>query len=192
MINVADVDALNPLIANQQLSTDLAMFWASFLFDWSDRNELVPELATQVPATENGGISRDGKTIVYHLRRGVRWHDGAAFTAEDVIFSYRAVMNPKNDIPSRTGYDLIASLEKRDDYTLAVHLKRPWSPFVASFFTLSGTAYPVLPAHLLAKLPDINHAAYNQKPIGTGPFKVASWQHGTRIRFVANPDYWRG
>ena len=192
IVDLADPDALNPVIGNQQIDVDLSMFWAGYLFDWNDRNEFVPELATEVPALANHGISRDGRTFTYHLRRGVRWHDGAPFGADDVIFTYHAVMNPRNNVGSRTGYDLIDQIGKRDDATLVIHLRRAWSPFVASFFTMSGTPYPILPAHLLAKFPDINNVAYNQKPVGTGPFKVDSWQHGTLIRFVANPDYWRG
>lgn len=190
--SIYDPDSLNPVVGNQQIEVDLSLFWAGYLFNWNDRNQFVPELATEVPTLRDGGISRDGKTIVYHLRKGVRWQDGAKFTADDVIFTYRAVMNPNNNVASRTGYDVIASIRKKDDYTLIVRLKRPWSPFVASFFTLSATAYPVLPAHLLAKYPDINHVPYNQRPIGTGPFRVVEWQHGTLVRMVANPDYWRG
>lgn len=192
IVDLADADTLNPLVSTAQVVTDLSMFWAGYLFNWSDQNEFVPELATQVPTLENHGISTDGKTITYHLRTGVKWHDGARFGADDVIFTYHAVMNPKNNIGSRSGYERIERIEKKDDATVVVHLKAPWSPFIATFFTMSGSAYPILPVHLLARYPDINHVAYNEKPIGTGPFKVAEWQHGTMIKFVANPDYWRG
>ena len=191
-MNLSEPDSLNVVIGNQQIDVDLSMFWAGYLLNYNDNNQFVPELATEEPTLRNGGIRSDGKTIVYHLRRGVRWQDGAPFDADDVIFSYRAIMNPKNNVNSRTGYDVIERIEKKDDYTIVVHLKHPWAPFVASFFTMSSTAYPVLPAHLLAKYPDINHVPYNEKPIGTGPFKVVEWQHGTLIRFVANRDYWRG
>lgn len=192
IVNVSEPDSLVPEIGNQQIDTDLSLFWAGYLFNYDDRNRFVPELATEVPTLGNGGISADGKTIVYHLRRGVKWQDGAPFTADDVIFTYDAIMNPRNNVNSRTGYDIISRIEKKGDYTVIVHLKHPWAPFVASFLTMSSTAYPVLPAHVLAKYPDINHVPYNEKPIGTGPFKVAQWQHGTLVKFVANPDYWRG
>jgi peptide/nickel transport system substrate-binding protein len=192
LVNLADPDSLNSVVGNSQIDVDLSLFWAGYLLNYNDRNQFVPELATEEPTLRNGGIGKDGKTIVYHLRRGVKWQDGAPFGADDVIFTYRAIMNPHNNVNSRTGYDVIDRLVKKDNYTIEIHLKRPWAPFVASFFTMSSTAYPVLPAHLLAKYPDINHVSYNQKPVGTGPFKVAEWQRGTLIRFVANPDYWRG
>src|ERR1700680_3515770 len=74
--NLSEPDTLNPIVGNQQVDSDLAQLWGGFFFNWSDRNEYVPELATELPALANQGISKDGKMIVYHLRRGVLWHDG--------------------------------------------------------------------------------------------------------------------
>src|SRR5579863_2144884 len=104
---VSNPDNLNPLLGEQQTEVDLSMFWAGYLFNWSDQNQWVPELATEVPTTKNGGISKDGLTITYHLRKGVTWQDGAPFSADDVIFTWHAVMNPNNNVQTRTGYDLI-------------------------------------------------------------------------------------
>jgi peptide/nickel transport system substrate-binding protein len=97
-------------------------------------------------------------------------------------------------VQTSTGYDsnYITSIEKKDDYTIVVHLKQRWAPFVDTFFTMSSTPYPILPKHLLAQYPDINHVPYNIKPVGTGPFIVQEWQKGTIIRMTANPNYWRG
>lgn len=187
-----DPDTLNPLVGDFQVDVDLAMFWAGFLFRYDDRDRLVPDLATAVPTLENGGISRDGRTIVYHLRRGVTWQDGAPFDASDVVFSWRAVMNPRNNVSTRIGYDDVERIDVRDPYTIAVRLKRPYAPFVATFFSMSGTVYPVLPKHLLARYPDLNRVPYNSAPIGTGPFRVQEWHRGQTLRMVANPRYWRG
>jgi peptide/nickel transport system substrate-binding protein len=192
MTSLGDPDTLNPVVGNQQIDTDLSMLWGGYLFNVDDHFKFVPELATEFPTLRNGGISRDARTIVYHLRRGVLWQDGAPFGADDVIFTWRAVMNSRNNVGSRVGYDLITRIDKRDDHTIAVHLKHANAPFVASFFTMSGNAYPVLPAHLLAKYPDLNRIAYNQQPIGTGPFTIDRWQRGQKIVFRANPRYWRG
>src|SRR5690348_11121095 len=100
-------DNLNPLLGEQQIDVEASAFWAGYLFDFDDRNQLVPDLATVVPTLANGGISKDGKTITYHLRRGVRWQDGKPFTADDIVFTFRAVMDPDNPVPSRVGYELI-------------------------------------------------------------------------------------
>lgn len=192
IVNLAEPDTLNPVIGNQQIDSDLAELWGGMLFEWSDRNAFVPDLATVVPTLRNGGISADGKTIVYHLRPRVTWQDGAPFTADDVIFSWHAVMNKSNNVPSTTGYDLISSIEKRDPYTIAVKLVRPYAPFVATFFAPSATPFPILPKHLLARYPNINQIPFNSRPVGTGPFSVDHWQRGNRIVFRANPHYWRG
>ena len=189
---VSEPDNMNPLLGEQQIEADLSMFWGGYLFNWSDQNEFVPELATEVPTTTNGDISRDGLAITYHLRRGVQWQDGAPFTADDVIYSWQQVMNPRNNVQTRTGYDLITNIDKKDDYTIVIHLKKRYSPFVASFFTMSSTPYTIQPKHLLAQYSDLNHVPYNLKPVGTGPFIVKEWVKGTIIRMVANPHYWRG
>src|SRR5579864_1990086 len=185
-------DTLNPMLSSLQVTLEESMLWAGYLFNYNDNNEFVPELATQMPTLENRGISRDGLTIIYHLRRGVRWQDGAPFGADDVIFSWHAIMNPRNNVEGRVGYELISSIDKIDDYTIVVHLTRPFAPFTATFFTMGAFAYAVLPKHLLAGLPDINRAQYNLLPIGTGPFRVVGYRHGQDLKLEANPLYWRG
>jgi len=192
MGEILDPDNLNPVIGQQQVDVDLSMLWAGYLFNWSDSNQWVPELATQVPTLENGGISKDGLAITYHLRPGVVWQDGAPFGADDVIFTWHAIMNPDNNIPSRLGYDDIAGIDKRDDHTIVVHLRHRYAPFVASFLTMSSTPYCVLPVHILGGMHDINRASYNNLPVGTGPFRVAEYRKAVVIKFVANPLYWRG
>jgi peptide/nickel transport system substrate-binding protein len=185
-------DNLNPLLGTQTVVTDLAMFWAGFLFNWNDRDELVPELAERVPTMENGDVSRDGLRITYHLRKGVKWQDGVPFTADDVIYTWRQMVSPRNLVVSRFGYDLIAGIVKRDDHTIDVHLKRRFAPFVATFFTMANHTNCILPKHLLARYPDINRVAYNSMPVGTGPFRIAKYEKGSQITFVANDAYWRG
>lgn len=185
-------DTLMPVIGTQTVDTDLDMFWAGHLFNWDDRDEFVPELAAQVPTLGNGGISKDGRTIIYHLRKGVLWQDGAPFTADDVIFSWQQVMNPANAVPSRIGYDDVSRIDKLDAHTIAIHLKKRFSPFVATFFTMSNTTYAIIPKHLLAQYADLNRTDFANKPIGTGPFVVSRYDKGSDITFVANPHYWRG
>ncbi len=192
IVNLSEPDTLNPVVGNYQIDTDLAELWGGMLFNWSDRNELVPELATEVPTEANGGISRDGKTIVYHLRQNVTFTDGKPFTADDVIFTWHAVMNKNNNVSSTVGYDLITAIDKRNAHEIAVHLKARYAPFVATFFAPSGNPYPILPQHLLAKFANINQVAFNSQPVGTGPFSVDRWQRGNKIVFHANPHYWRG
>jgi peptide/nickel transport system substrate-binding protein len=189
---VAEPDSMDPVVGNQQIEIDLSMFWAGYLLNWNDQNKFEPELATAEPTTANGGISADGLAITYHLRRNVKWQDGAPFSADDVIYTYQQVMNPANFVGSTVGYKDITSIDKKDDYTIVVHLKQRYAPFVAAFFTMSGTPYPILPKHILSKYPNINKVDFNRIPVGTGPFKVVEYDKGRLIKMVANPTYWRG
>ena len=187
-----DPDSLSPLVGEYQVDTDLSMFWAGYLFNYDDQNRLVPELAADVPTLANGGISRDGLTITYHLRKGVTWQDGAPFDASDVVFSWHAVMNPNTNVVTRQGYDVITRIDTPDKYTAVVHLKSRFAPFVNTFLTMGSAAFPVYPKHLLARYPDLNRVPYNSAPVGTGPFIVKEWHRGQTLRMIANPHYWRG
>ena len=182
---------LNPLLRLQAVATDLDMFIFGFFFNIDDKLHWVPELAVEVPTLQNGGISKDGLTITYHLRKGVKWQDGAPFTSHDVIFTTNAILNKNNNLQSRNGWDQLDHVEAVGDYEVKFHLKRPYAAAIANFFSESGN-YPVLPAHLLEKYPDINHVPFNSNPVGTGPFKFVRWLHGDRIELDANPLYWRG
>jgi peptide/nickel transport system substrate-binding protein len=192
IVEAGSLDSLIPEFSGATTSWDVAVMWGAWFFFVDDRSRLVPELATQVPTLQNGGISRNGRMITYHLRRGVQWQDGAPFDARDVIFTWHAIMNPRNDIINRAGYDLITSIDAPDPYTIRMNLVRPYAPAVASFFGPGDTAMCVLPRHLLARYPDINHVPYDVKPIGTGPFVVQSYDPTSGVVLVANPHYWRG
>ncbi|HLW37234.1 MAG TPA: ABC transporter substrate-binding protein, partial [Candidatus Eremiobacteraceae bacterium] len=187
---VSGIGSLNPLT---QTSTDeviLDLFVYGWFFTVDDTGRFVPDLALAVPTYRNGGISTDGRMLTYHLRRGVRWQDGAPFTARDVVFTVNAIMNPRNNVFSRTGWDDIASVETPDDFTVRFHLKRPYGPAIATLFCpYQHSGYPVLPAHSLAHFSDLNHV---DTAVGTGPFKLKEWVRGDHIEFEANPLYWRG
>jgi peptide/nickel transport system substrate-binding protein len=187
-----DPDNLNLLLGTETIDFDIAAFWGAMLFRVDDRGELLPELATVEPTTANGGISRDGLQITYHLRPGAKWQDGAPFDSGDVIYTWQQMLNPRNNVVSRVGYDVVAAIDRRDDRTVVVHLKRRFAPFVATFFGPANHMNVILPRHLLARYADINRVDYNRLPIGTGPFRVASYEPGARVVLTANPAYWRG
>ncbi len=188
----AQVDNLNPVLSGGGSSTYLSFLWAAWLYNVDTQGNLEPELATDVPSRENGGISADGLTITYHLRRGVRWQDGYPFDARDVIFSWRTIMNPKNNVVTRQGFERIASIQAPNRYELRVRLKQPYGPAIASLFAPGEVPFCILPSHLLAHLSDINRAAYNLRPVGTGPFTIVRYDPSTGAYLEANKFYWRG
>src|SRR5580704_9391919 len=129
-----DIVGLNPHLGTQTVVSYLAQLTMAWLLRTGPHNEPVPELATEVPSKENGGISRDGLTITYHLRKGVVWSDGVPFTADDVVFSTNVVLNPANNEISRTGWDLITKIDEPDKYTVVYHLMRPYAGYDYTYF----------------------------------------------------------
>lgn len=184
-------DNLNLMFAHTAASDTIAGLLFSFLLRYDSKGNYVPDLATQVPTLYNGGIAADGKRIVVHLRRGVVWADGAPLTAADWIFTYRAVTNPANNVKTRYGWDAIASASAPDPYTIVIRLKRP-NVAVLGILAMGGAGYPPMPAHLLAKLPNLNAAAFNDRPLSSGPYLLKEWSHGSALVFVPNPRYFRG
>jgi peptide/nickel transport system substrate-binding protein len=189
--DIEEPESLSTLLSTQIVTADLSYLMFSYFFNYDDRDNFVPEVATEVPTLRNGGISADGKTITYHLRRGVKWQDGVPLTAQDIVFTFHAIMNPKNNVQVRTGYDQIADVVATDDYTVVVHMKSVFAPIVAFFMCMQG-GFSILPQHLLDKYPDLNHVAWNNAPVGSGPFRFVEWVHGDHITLEANPGYWRG
>ncbi len=185
-------NSLSPLLSlnDYEQLVDRLVFDVLVTVDASGRR-LLPRLAATVPSLANGGISRDGRTIVYHLRRNVRWQDGAPFTSADVKFSYDALMNPVNNVPNRYGYDQIASVATPDRFTVVFTMKRPYAPAITSLFS-DAAPNPILPAHLLARYRDLNRIAFNEHPVGTGPYKVVRWNRGQEIELIANDGYYLG
>ena len=173
---------LNTYIGVQTVLTYVHKPFAEYLIDVNEKGEYVPVLAAEVPTVENGGVSKDGLTITYKLRKGVKWSDGAPFTSADVKFTWEAVVNPKNLVKSKSGYELIQSVETPDEHTAVVKYKEFYAPYLTRFA-------PVLPKHVLGKFENMNDAPYNRMPVGTGPFMVTEWASGNYIAMAKNPHY---
>lgn len=184
-------DSLNLMYAHTAATDVLSGLLFSFLLRYDRNGNYIPDLATAVPTVRNGGISRDGKTIVVHLRKGVVWADGAPLTAADWLFTYSAVTNPRNNVKTRYGWDAIASATAPDPYTIVIRLKQP-NVAALGILAMGGAGYPPMPAHVLAKLPDLNQAPFNSMPLSSGPFVLTAWNRATSLEFEANPRYFRG
>jgi peptide/nickel transport system substrate-binding protein len=187
-----DVNTLNPWLSPDSMLAMLSTLTMAYLVRYDARNQPIPELAIEVPSQANGGVGPDGKTITFRLRRGVVWSDGAPFDARDVVFTWKQVMNPANNIGSRSGWDLITRIDTPNPYTAVFRLKEPYAAFLPTFCGSAGANGCILPEHLLRNVPNINDVPYNGNPVGIGPFKYSSWQRQQQIELVANERYWRG
>jgi peptide/nickel transport system substrate-binding protein len=191
----ADPQTLDPLFAHADANSveqQLARLAFEPFIDIDAHGRPVPVLLARIPTVANGDLSRDGRTIVYHLRHGVRWQDGVPVTASDVLFTLNAIVDSRNPVGSREGYDRVARAERIDDSTVRIVLKAPWAPAVATLFSYGTAPQYVLPAHVLAKEARLDRAAFGGAPVGDGPYRLVSWERGERLVYAANPTYWRG
>ncbi len=184
------VNTLNPHLEQSAPVANMSELTGAWLVRWDEHNQPYPELATELPTLQNGGVSPDGRTITYHLRHGVKWSDGAPFTADDVVYSTGVVNNPANNEGGR--WDMIAAVAAPDKYTVVYHLKKPFSTALEAFFSSCCANPSILPKHILAKYSSINNVPYNSLPVGIGPFKFERWDRDKQVVMVANPLYWRG
>jgi peptide/nickel transport system substrate-binding protein len=150
-----------------------------------------PDAAVSVPSVANGGISRDGLTITYHLRHGMHWQDGKPLTARDVLFTQTVVMSPRSLAPIRDGFDRVRTISAPDPYTVVVTLKHPYRLFVLDFLGPESVT-GILPEHLLAHVADISRSTYASMPVGSGPYRIVRWQHGDSVTFAADPHWYGG
>lgn len=183
---------LNPLLARNVAEADVEGAIFDGLVKLDDHGQLVPDLATAVPTRANGGINADGVTITFRLRRGVRWQDGVPLTAADVAFTYRSLIQPGINSPYTGFYQTyIRSVATPDPYTVVVKLVKPYAPAVGRLF-LATTDGLIVPEHLLAKSANINHDTFNTHPVGSGPFELARWDHGSDIVLKPFAGYFAG
>ena len=178
--------SLNPALENGTSSSQWGLLLFRYLVKYDDRGVLVGDAATETPSLANGGISRDGRTVTYHLRPGLRWSDGKPLTASDCAYSVEAILDPRNSPQTRYGYDRIARAEARDAQTCVLHLKEPFAPILTTVMAPQG--YPLLPRHALASS-TFDRGTFGEKPVGAGPYVVTSWRRGDRVTLRPNPYY---
>lgn len=174
-------DTLNPLLSAQTVSSLVSGLVTESLVDVSPEGQYVPRLAESVPTPANSGVSSDGLTVTYKLKKGIKWSDGKPFTAKDVVFTYKVIMDDATAIPT-SGYSLISSIEATDDSTVTLKFKEIYAPYL----TLFGN---ILPEHVFAGKTDVSKADFNRKPLGTGPFMVKNWTAQESIIMEKNPNY---
>ena len=179
---VGTVQNLNPLLPESGTASDINRLIFSGLTRYNSRRQHVPDLAT------SWDISADGRTYTFHLRHGVKWHDGVPFTSADVAFTLTAIQNPDSRSPLASSWQGV-TCDTPDDYTVVMKLPQPLDSF------LDSTTVGIVPRHLLENVEpsQLREADFNQNPVGTGPFKLKTFAPSAKeIELTANPKYYFG
>lgn len=176
---IGEASTLIPILATDSSSHAVAGQIYNGLVKYDKNLNLVGDLA------ESFSISSDGLEIIFSLRRGVKWHDGASFTSRDVLYTYRVIIDPKTPTAYSEDFKQVKRVEALDDHTVKVTYAAPFAPALASW----GTS--ILPAHLLEGR-DITKSRLARQPVGTGPYLFREWISGQKIVLEANPEYFEG
>jgi peptide/nickel transport system substrate-binding protein len=182
--SIGDISGLIPNITSDSSSQEIGGLIYSNLVR-TDRNlRLEGELA------EGWDISPDLLTITFHVRKGVRWHDGVELTAADVDFTYRYMIDPKTPTAYAESFRQVRHAAVVDPYTYRVTYEKPYSPALLSW------GIWILPRHIL-EAPwkagvDLRTTPQNRHPIGSGPYLFQEWKTGEKVVLEANPDYFEG
>ncbi|GAA4025774.1 ABC transporter substrate-binding protein [Allokutzneria multivorans] len=171
-------ETLNPLLGFGEEG-------ASKLFDGlvehrADRS-VRAALAAEVPQP-----SPDGTTWTVKLRPGVKFHDGTTFGSEDVVATYRAVLDPAFASTVRSNYSMVTAVDSDGPTTVRFTLAYPYAPFVHRM------VLGIVPSESVAQPGPLERSPLNAKPVGTGPYKLTEWRRGDRMVMEANDDYFLG
>ncbi|RMG58990.1 MAG: peptide-binding protein, partial [Deltaproteobacteria bacterium] len=178
--SIGDISGLIPHITSDSASHEVGSFIYNGLVRYDKNLNLEGELA------ESWEIKEGGLKIVFHLRKGVKWHDGKPFTSEDVLFTYNLMRDPKTPTAYAEDFLQVKRAYAPDPYTFVVEYEKPFAPALASW------GIWILPKHRLEGVEDIVHSEQNRNPIGTGPYRFVEWKTGEKVVLEANPDYFEG
>ena len=177
--DIGDASNLIPLLASDSASHNIAGMVYNGLVKYDKDMNIVGDLA------ESWEISQNGLVITFHLRKGVKWHDGYPFTSADVLYTYQVTIDPKTPTAYAGDFLKVKRVEALNDYTFRVTYAKPFAPALISWSSA------ILPRHLLSGK-DITKSTLARHPIGTGPYMFKEWVAGQKIALVSNPDYFEG
>ncbi len=178
---------LNPHFAVGTKDAEGCRIFYEPLAAWDPDGNLVPVLAAEIPDIENGGVAADGMSVTWNLKKGVEWHDGQPFTADDVVFNWQYAADPATAATTIGDYRDV-KVEKIDPLTVRVRFEKP-TPFWAGVFVAAGGM--IIPKHLFEPYKGANSrdAPANLKPVGTGPYRFVEFKPGDLVRGERNPSY---
>ena len=179
MGTIADASNLLPVLSSDSASSEVSGLIYNGLVRYDKDLKIVGELA------KSWDITADKRTITFHLRHGVKWHDGVPFTAADVLFTYKTYIDPHTPTAYAEQFKQVSKAEVLDPYTFRVTYRRTMATALITW------GVSILPKHLLEGK-DITKSPLSRAPIGTGPYKFVEWDPGQKIVLEANPDYFEG
>lgn len=178
---------LNPHFAVGTKDQDGSRVFYEPLAAWDPDGNLTPLLAAEIPTIANGGLAKDGMSVIWKLKQGVKWHDGQPFTADDCVFNWEYAADPASACTTIGSYQDI-KVTKLDDHSIRIDFKKP-TPFWADAFV--GVNGMMIPKHLFEayKGGASRNAPTNLAPVGTGPYLFVSFNPGDLVKGKINPDY---
>ena len=189
IIYTQEFDTLAPLYSSMWFVWTTWQMNNHWAWEFDENNEPFPVLVTEIPSTENGGISEDGRVITMHLRDDLKWSDNTPLTADDFVFTWEMAVSTSNTVATQYPYDSVESVTAPDPQTVVVTFTDPFAPWLATLW------HGILPAHILQPVYDaegtIDNAEWLRNPtVGCGPFNFVEWESGSYARFVRNENYW--
>ncbi len=178
--SIGEPTVLIPMLAGDNASHAVAGLIFNGLVKYGTDLSVIGDLA------ESWDISKNGLIITFHLRKGVKWADGVEFTAHDVMFGYKTIIDEKTPTAYSEDFKQVKKAEVLDKYTFRVIYEKPFAPALTSWGGLV-----VLPAHLLEGK-DIAKTEFARNPIGLGPFRLVKWSPGQELILDSYKDYFDG
>lgn len=167
---------INPILATDSASSQIADWIFNGLFKYDKDGNIVEDLASSYSF-------KNKTTLLVLLKKNILWHDGKKFTAQDVVFTYNTINNPKIYTPRSLGFKKVKSVQALDDYTLEIVYKEPY------FKALEIWMIGMLPKHILENEKDLMTSSFNKKPIGTGAYKLQELKTSQDIVLEVNKNY---
>lgn len=176
---LAEPTNLIPFLASDSASAEVSRFIFNGLLKYDADLNLAGDLA------ESWEVKDGGLTLVFHLRKNVRWQDGYRFNARDVVFTYLCLTDPDVPTPYGAMFEKVESVLAPDPDTVVVRYKEPFAP------GLSSWTMGIVPMHILVNQ-DLQRTDFARNPVGTGPYVLKRWVRGQLLELRANPGYFEG
>ena len=171
---------LNPILATDSSSSEITGFLFNGLVKYDkDLSTIIGDLAEEF-------YFEDDKTLIFKLRKNVKWHDEKKFSAKDVVFTYNILISPKISSPYSASFRFVEGVEAVDEFTIKVRYKKPY------FKALETWMMGILPEHILKDEQNLMNSSFNTNPVGTGAYKLEQLEHSKNIILGAFDDYFEG